>query len=350
MIYITQPNRTMSPEFAQRSNVAELINTATQYGIIDPEKQQPATGEEETIERIHCAVIAAQYCSERGIPYTMMDWDHVNANDIDGQSLIGPVASNNDGERFVTSNSNNNQRDIYFIEADPCIREYHNCETFMRHSQRPVYPATMVTSDEIVRSQSSEQLVDVETVLHRLGDPDEVFIKNSNSKGLTFTTKGDAQTIRTLCGGYYPKAAHTHLIQPVCNIHHEYRFFVVNHTVITGAGRVISHSSLDNTEQFNPLTTKYASTSEQPDDLIDSRELMTEGYLPLARQFAREFAVEQPATHAYCLDIGLINGTPGVIELNSISNAGTYASDMKRLVTALMDHPVTLRAEKIMKL
>lgn len=99
------------------------------------------------------------------------------------------------------------------------------------------------------------------------------------------------------------------LVASCKNIEVEFRFFIVEGKVITGSQYKIG------------------------DDLIIS-PVVSPRCLALAQEIAQgPFQIDL----AYACDIGIVDGEPKVIELNSFSAAGLYAADVKNLFSAVAE-------------
>jgi len=99
------------------------------------------------------------------------------------------------------------------------------------------------------------------------------------------------------------------LVSNCKSITHEYRFFIVNREVVTGSQYKLN-------DELN----------------------IQKGYSDEAYQVAKQMALNkwQPDI-AYACDVGIVNGIPKIIELNSFSCSGFYACDIMNLINAI-DH------------
>lgn len=97
------------------------------------------------------------------------------------------------------------------------------------------------------------------------------------------------------------------LVSDCKKITHEYRFFIVNREVITGSQY-----------KFN--------------DEINVKKGYSEEAFFVADKMAKN--IWQPDL-AYVCDVGIVNGVPKIIELNSFSCSGFYACDIDKIVNAV---------------
>jgi hypothetical protein len=126
------------------------------------------------------------------------------------------------------------------------------------------------------------------------------------------------------------------LVQERIPIGYEYRFLIVNHELITGAGCVFENTPLDNEgEQFHPTV---ARDYHEQNDIIDHWDESIHGkLLNCAKQIVEATRQLEPDVHSYCVDVGinLDTGQPVMIERNPLSNAGLYASNFSLVAGAI---------------
>ena len=114
---------------------------------------------------------------------------------------------------------------------------------------------------------------------------------------------------------------------------YEYRFFVVNGEVVTGAGCVEEFTPLNNRAQFDDRMRQVRSEGGP----VTSQPEILERYLSFAKQAASEFSAEG-LLNTYSLD--LATGSDGqtlIIELNGLPNSGLYASDPHYVTRSLIE-------------
>jgi hypothetical protein len=126
------------------------------------------------------------------------------------------------------------------------------------------------------------------------------------------------------------------LVQERIPLGYEYRFFVVNHELITGAGCVFENTPLDNEgEQFHATV---ARGYHKQNDIIDSWNESIHGKLvSRARQIVETTRQLEPDAHSYCVDVGinLDTGEPVMVERGELDNAGLYASNFGLIADAV---------------
>lgn len=122
------------------------------------------------------------------------------------------------------------------------------------------------------------------------------------------------------------------LVSPLRQMNHEYRLFVVGHRLVTGAGCIVSrtpsdHDDLD--DVFDQATQRVRGDGEVVRDVRTVARIVD-----MAKIYAKTWARERPEDSIYVLDIALINGLPGVVEMNPLPNSGMYACDAMALARA----------------
>ena len=101
------------------------------------------------------------------------------------------------------------------------------------------------------------------------------------------------------------------MVSPVQNIQEEIRFYIVD-------GGVITHSVY---RQGGKIT--YSDSSKTP---------------PAAIEFVEELISEWMPDEAFVLDLALVDYEYKVIEINCINCSGFYQGDVRKLVSAFVDH------------
>lgn len=124
----------------------------------------------------------------------------------------------------------------------------------------------------------------------------------------------------------------SHLVQEFKQMKYEYRFFVYNGVLISGAGCVEEHTPLVNTKQFNTLMEAYRSET-----VIEDCPQIVERYIEAAKQIVSLTNATEPNVKNYSLDLCLYeDDTIGMIERNPFSNSGLYAQDLESIVKAVL--------------
>lgn len=114
-------------------------------------------------------------------------------------------------------------------------------------------------------------------------------------------------------------------VQEYIPMEFEYRMFVTNGVVRTGAGNVEYHTPLDNPERkqfFTQLERKRNSGEE----LSDEAELVSR-YVKFGQAVADELATEGFLDYTLDVAVNADTGEVVVIEMNSLTNSGLYACD-----------------------
>lgn len=124
------------------------------------------------------------------------------------------------------------------------------------------------------------------------------------------------------------------LVQETVRMEYEYRMFIVNGEPVCGAGCVEENTPVDNHATFDSMMQRTRNASP-----VETRADIAERYRRFAFHAARIIHEEGIITPAYVMDVAMIDGQPGIVELNGSANAGLYALDMTALVTAMRDHP-----------
>jgi len=126
---------------------------------------------------------------------------------------------------------------------------------------------------------------------------------------------------------------HAFAIQDYTPMSYEYRFFVVGHKLVTGAGCVEQHTPLDNNARFD---TKMVQNRHRSDSPVLNRPDTALKLKDFAAQVVESVKTEHPHVSNYVVDVAMDErGNPLVVEFNSILNSGLYASNMFAVVQAL---------------
>lgn len=121
------------------------------------------------------------------------------------------------------------------------------------------------------------------------------------------------------------------LIQDFAKMEYEYRFIVIDKEIICGAGCVENHTPIDSSElKFDLKVEKDRNCGN-----VEEREDIVFNYITLAHLIVKEIAEEDPGFENYTLDMGMINGEPGIIEINPYKNVGFYALDYRYIIRKL---------------
>lgn len=121
------------------------------------------------------------------------------------------------------------------------------------------------------------------------------------------------------------------LIQEYARIEYEYRFFVINGKIVSGAGCIEEFTPLNNIEQFDcqlRKNRKLISKIEINAEIVNKLKVFAE-------EVVASFNEEGVCYEHYTLDVGIINGQPGIIELNDFKNVGYYAGNYSYILKNL---------------
>jgi hypothetical protein len=134
------------------------------------------------------------------------------------------------------------------------------------------------------------------------------------------------------------------LVQSLSNIHFEYRYFVVNRRIVTGSGQI---------EELTPHYRLHGGTvrghdlpawngpfypwvaRERKGKTIQAAPGV--GMLAFADEAVKQLTDADPALRDFVLDVAVINGGFGIVELNPITNSGFFATDPRAYVKAALE-------------
>lgn len=123
----------------------------------------------------------------------------------------------------------------------------------------------------------------------------------------------------------------TYIVQEYKQMKYEYRFFIINGKLTSGAGCIEEHTPLANTKQFNTLVEENRNNSP-----IEDNPNLIQRYITIAENITSLTNETEPQLKNYTIDLCLYeDDTIGMIERNSSSNSGLYAQDLNRIVQAL---------------
>lgn len=145
-----------------------------------------------------------------------------------------------------------------------------------------------------------------------------------------------------LCWATIPEAAPAagFLVQEWIPMDYEYRFFVVDGELVTGAGCVEEFTPLDHDPRdgvFDPQMRKTRGNGIAADTDAPVRRCL--GLVERYREFLAPIAATLPCgQRTVVIDVALSSGAPVIVEFNALPNSGLYSSDtdavMRALVTA----------------
>jgi len=123
----------------------------------------------------------------------------------------------------------------------------------------------------------------------------------------------------------------TILLQDYADITYEYRFIVLNSVLVCGAGCIEEFTPVDNIGgKFDTQLKEYRYDKQILVDVEKVEELKS-----FAETIVEKITLEDDFFQNYSLDIGIINGRPGIIEINPYANVGMYALDYSNVLRHL---------------
>lgn len=184
---------------------------------------------------------------------------------------------------------------------------------------------------------------------------ERVFVKCATQKSFTRVDRIDSLLdfgIYDWWDGGSPKN-NIVLISEAVVFEDEYRFFVVNGELVSGAPLVLRHTPLNaagekfdsrHVGKFDSDHTGITRVRQDPD--------LTAQYVAFAEETLKALRSENPEWKHFVLDIGTIvkpDGTrePALVETNGITNAGYFANDPVAVTKALLQNPLKLSVQPI---
>lgn len=136
------------------------------------------------------------------------------------------------------------------------------------------------------------------------------------------------------------------LVQEHIPMTYEYRVFVINHALVTGAGCIEEFMPMDRsaTGAFDAQMRKCRTAM----DPVVGEPGIAQLYRDFAREVADRICVESPEMRHYVVDLALDGyGKPVIVEFNGFRNSGFYANDVGLIVDRFCeqepirrDHPI----------
>lgn len=187
------------------------------------------------------------------------------------------------------------------------------------------------------------------------------FIKRVNEKDANWRIDlyddDFADTVAPGNYGYFHNPVY--LMQEEVHFTDEYRFFVIDGEIITGAPRVLRHNpllSLNKSE--NPFADSFCGEFDDSDTQDGHKRVYQDTakamqYRAFARETIEKLREEKPHWTHYTLDVGTMRKSDGtdsiaVVELNSITNAGMFSAQVENIVTAQIRKPITGTVQSVM--
>ncbi|WP_422758966.1 ATP-grasp domain-containing protein [Paenarthrobacter sp. C1] len=135
-------------------------------------------------------------------------------------------------------------------------------------------------------------------------------------------------------GAMYMEGVRESIIaQEFVTMEYEYRLFVVGNTVATAAGCVEEFTPLDNNGYPFDNQLRRHRQAKSP---VEAEPAIARALTNFSRNAVDALALEVPALTDYVIDVALgPTGKPLIVELNSLLNAGLYASQPARVTKAM---------------
>jgi hypothetical protein len=122
------------------------------------------------------------------------------------------------------------------------------------------------------------------------------------------------------------------LVQELATMEKEYRCIVINGTVVSGAGVIPSFTPLD--RDSSGVWDRAVQHSAQLHKISSLSGPELSAYQLFAARATKTFTLGASLRH-YVLDIAMINGRPGVVEINPLWNFGWYANSPALVLEAI---------------
>lgn len=160
----------------------------------------------------------------------------------------------------------------------------------------------------------------------------DVFVKSTRQKHLTETVPVGSTLLDAIDAMAYEFAdgGPELIVQEFVEISAEYRLFIVDGQVVTGAGKIMEHTPDDHVAaDFGPFGLFVPDEAGAP---VNDPDLVR-GYV----DFARSIASGLPDRHTN-IDVALINGAIGIVEANplELGQIGLFGSDIDLLTEAVL--------------
>jgi hypothetical protein len=225
------------------------------------------------------------------------------------------------------------------IPAEVAADRYYTSNTFRRVAGRDIAVCDL-------RTNEGPHLL---TEVRRLAHPDtgEVFVKvvdpvKGGHASVTIDPNADDDDLREQLTWFNDGLAglfhhgRVALVQQAITMRYEYRFFVVDGILVTGAGCIeeLTPSDRPSGVLHDPRIREHRGVG----DVVRDYDIVYALYRG-AEAFARAWTLAGDAPSEYVVDVALDSaGKVVVVEVNGIRNSGLYASSPQAVVQALLDH------------
>lgn len=135
------------------------------------------------------------------------------------------------------------------------------------------------------------------------------------------------------------------LVQEEATVEFETRLFVVNGAIVTGSGQISELTPLarggatvcgHDLPDCYSLIYPWVARTRGSSDIQHLDRVYELPFLGLAQSLAIDLVAADPELRHFVMDVALINGELGVVELNPIHRSGLFASDPVELVAAIL--------------
>lgn len=125
-----------------------------------------------------------------------------------------------------------------------------------------------------------------------------------------------------------------YLVQSYATITHEMRVIIVDGELVCSAGCIEHLTPLDNEARIDPKLRKTRCVDEVVRDQDLANEL-AQFAVDAWHKMNAAASQNRPVGGDICIDVALINGRPGIVEVNPLSHLGLYAMDATAMIGAI---------------
>lgn len=194
----------------------------------------------------------------------------------------------------------------------PTRLDYWTDPAFLENCQREFHVASLEDAEKIVKGLQSRGK--------------GAFLKSTRLKHHTQVIGPKDDFMRTLGAMAYSFIDGPSLmVQEFAKIEFEYRYFVIESRIVTSSPNMIALTPIDYPLAAGTVyRTPETRTPEQHPDLIASYDRLVKS------------VIDTMGSHHACIDVGLINGKPGVVEMNpmQLGQVGLFACSVRELAAA----------------
>ena len=224
------------------------------------------------------------------------------------------------------------------LAYEKAIDRYHQFEAFTRNAGRP-----LITAGHDLEGAPGPELFDAIRDIAAQGF-EKVVVKVTKAKRgfsvidvrpdirddeLTDVFHEDMEWALVREGG----RAGAFLVQGFVPMRFEYRMFVVDGVVVTGAGCIEEHTPGNNRGVAFDTQVREHRICKSP---VEDRPELVSKLLTFAQKVADEWTAERPDLRTTVIDVALgSDDEPLVVEFNGLLNSGLYSSDPRLVAAAL---------------